>query len=279
MSEEVICFGADESLVGILTRPDGEPSKDRPGVILLNAGILHRVGPNRLHVRIARRLAEMGLVVLRFDFSGIGDSAASVETLSPEERCVNETRLAMDVLKEKTGVNRFVIGGICSGALAAWDTVRQDERVSGVALINPQFSEDSDMTSYVEARDWVYWRRVLFSWWRWRDFLTGKTDYNLIVQRNSGFFTRKQAAESEGAKIAADNKQLIEKDVRLLVVCSAADQGLDYLGFILRDLDDALTASDNYLVKKIEACDHLFTPRASQEELIGTMVEWIQLVR
>src|SRR5689334_20064244 len=70
-AENAIVFGGDVRLVGIVTTP-AETRADRTGVILLNAGVVHRVGPNRLYVTLARRLAQAGLTVLRFDHSGIG---------------------------------------------------------------------------------------------------------------------------------------------------------------------------------------------------------------
>ena len=57
MSEEIITFGKTRALVGILHKPVGPaPRADLPAVLLLNAGLLHRVGPNRLYVKIARQL-------------------------------------------------------------------------------------------------------------------------------------------------------------------------------------------------------------------------------
>jgi hypothetical protein len=72
MNEEAVLIGG--SLVGILSRPPAGVDPAMPGVLLLNAGRIHRVGPNRLYVAIARRLAAMGFAVCRFDLSGIGDS-------------------------------------------------------------------------------------------------------------------------------------------------------------------------------------------------------------
>ncbi len=83
MRERAVVFGDPPDLVGVLTEPDGV-CRDR-GVIILNAGIIHRVGPNRLHVRMARALASLGFPVLRFDFSGQGDSGRRVDGPSYQE--------------------------------------------------------------------------------------------------------------------------------------------------------------------------------------------------
>src|SRR5205085_6183975 len=71
-ARETLCrFGADSHLFGVLTEP-GE-KRDLPAVILLNAGSIHRVGPSRLYVRIARELAQDGFASLRLDHEGLGD--------------------------------------------------------------------------------------------------------------------------------------------------------------------------------------------------------------
>ncbi|HSJ97223.1 MAG TPA: alpha/beta hydrolase, partial [Myxococcota bacterium] len=52
--EEHLCrFGADGHLFGIVSRPRGARA-DAPAMILLNAGSIHHVGPNRLYVLLAR---------------------------------------------------------------------------------------------------------------------------------------------------------------------------------------------------------------------------------
>ena len=99
MRERTLLFGDGKSLVGIITEPP--PSDEvlaRPAVILLNAGLLHRIGPNRVHVRLARRLAEAGFVVMRFDYSGIGDSRPRTDDTPFARSALAETRQCMDVL-------------------------------------------------------------------------------------------------------------------------------------------------------------------------------------
>ena len=65
-SEQVVLMGAISSLCGIITRPAGDPT-GLP-IILLNTGIIHRVGHHRMNVTIARRYAALGHPVIRFDF-------------------------------------------------------------------------------------------------------------------------------------------------------------------------------------------------------------------
>jgi pimeloyl-ACP methyl ester carboxylesterase len=120
--------------MGILSSP-GEAGPGAPGALLLNSGLLHRVGPNRLYVRIARALATRGFHSLRFDLSGLGDSAmpAAGDGLSIEDRAQVDILSAMRAMREKAGVERFVMMGLCSGAFMAHRASVENEDVVGCA--------------------------------------------------------------------------------------------------------------------------------------------------
>ncbi|MBM3523063.1 MAG: alpha/beta hydrolase, partial [Alphaproteobacteria bacterium] len=115
--EEPLVLGAHGNLIGILATPDGAAAD--LAVILLNAGLIHHVGPGRLYVDIARRFADGGVATLRMDFSGVGDSLPRPDNLPVLELAAREPCEAMDALARR-GYRRFVMLGICSGAYAAF---------------------------------------------------------------------------------------------------------------------------------------------------------------
>jgi pimeloyl-ACP methyl ester carboxylesterase len=131
VEESVHVFG--ENLVGVLAQPPGG-ARARAALILLNAGLTHRVGPFRLYVQLARALAAQGFAVFRFDQSGLGDSALS--TRVDARRALDETAAAMDLLTALTGLRRFVLGGLCSGADDAFNVAPSDARVTGLLLLD-----------------------------------------------------------------------------------------------------------------------------------------------
>ena len=145
--DEVLALGPDGRLVGIVSHPSGGHSLARaatilpgtpdPGLILLNAGVLHRVGPHRLHVVLARRVASAGITALRLDLGGIGDSTAASDAASFRDSAVADTRAAMTGLTDMLGIPRFVLFGICAGADNAIATALVDERVAGIVLVDP----------------------------------------------------------------------------------------------------------------------------------------------
>lgn len=134
MTDEIsLAFGADAGLVGTLTRPaDGATLP--VGLILYNAGFVHRIGPRRLHVKLARRLALEGAATLRFDLRGLGDSPASTAQRHYLEQAVTDLVEAMDQLQVSAGVERFAILGFCSGVESSMATALRDPRVAGVFL-------------------------------------------------------------------------------------------------------------------------------------------------
>lgn len=128
-SRELVVPLAD-GLFGVLSEP--EAAGDRPMVVLINAGFVHRVGPFRVHVTLARALAAAGFPVLRFDQPSIGD--APVKTDADDTGMV---RRVLDSLSAMHPGRGFVVGGLCSAADLGWKVALADERVRGLLLLDP----------------------------------------------------------------------------------------------------------------------------------------------
>src|SRR5262245_60825383 len=185
-AEDAIVFGGDVRLVGIVTTPTEPRAGERTGVILLNAGVVHRVGPNRLYVTLARRLAQAGLTVLRFDHSGIGDSETRDDHLDFNQSSVVEAVAAMDWLAAERQCRSFVLLGLCSGTLTAFKTALADRRVSGLILLTALLVDPATVPEDVIAA--ASERRIARSYLvekvasgrAWRKALAGKADYRRI---------------------------------------------------------------------------------------------------
>ena len=135
MTETSFAFGPDGGLVGTLTQPEGTSSVvPTLGLVLFNAGVVHRVGPHRLNVKIARQAARMGVPALRFDLHGQGDSARASSSLGYVEQVLADLGCAMQELGSRSGVERFAILGFCSGAATALRIALVDPRVASVLL-------------------------------------------------------------------------------------------------------------------------------------------------
>jgi pimeloyl-ACP methyl ester carboxylesterase len=137
MTERSVTFGANDGLVGTITLPDLERGEAAAiGLVLFNAGMVHRVGPHRINVRLARALASRGIPSIRFDLAGHGDSARLTGQYSFEQQAVVDVRAAMDALAAAAHLDRFAIFGHCSGAYHGYAAALADERVVGLLMFD-----------------------------------------------------------------------------------------------------------------------------------------------
>lgn len=129
-------------LVGILTQPADGPVSDLC-VVLLNAGAIRHIGPNRMWVEAARRWAQRGVPTLRLDVEGVGDSDGDIEDYRDDKglyvpKLVPQVLAAIDALQQAGVGERFALGGLCSGAYWAYHAAVQDERVTAAWMVNPR---------------------------------------------------------------------------------------------------------------------------------------------
>jgi hypothetical protein len=135
MNESCAQFGPEGRLAGIVTTPgSGSP---RRGCVLVSAGLLPKAGPYRLYAELARRLAEDGVVTLRFDLGGIGDSVALDTSLPLAERTELDLRAALEHLRERFELDEVTLGGLCSGAEDSLRGAVANPAVTSVFMIDP----------------------------------------------------------------------------------------------------------------------------------------------
>lgn len=282
MNERVILSGRQCSLVGIVTEPtEAVNGESPPGVIILNAGIVHRVGPSRISVKLARRLADMGFHVTRFDHSGKGDSDVRRDQAPFLESSIEEARDIMDDLTRQTGIERFILVGLCSGAVTAFKAACMDRRIVGIVQINGQVYEDNPQWNlHVYNKGWArwYWKHSLFSpksWWR---ALTGKIHYRrllgVLLLQTKNKVKPPEAVTQVAGKLTAAIRGLIERDVRLLMIYSEGDRGLDYFRMIMDSDRESILSNGAVRCEVIKGSDHTFTLLRSQQPLFDIVAKW-----
>lgn len=300
MNETVIQFGPARSLVGIVTAPpQAERDPECPAVVLLNAGLLHRVGPNRIYVQLARALAQDGFTVLRFDFSGLGDSRPRADHLPYAQSAPLEAREAMDWLAQHHGAQRFLLIGHCAGAAFALLVAREDPRVVGAALINleggdAQWTEFDRIKKVSQQNARNYGQHAIFSRERWAKLLSGRADYGSITRvvlkdilwyRIVGFSfrashvlaARRPAVQAEQAARAQQYLgPIIERGAALLLLHSEGSTGLEQIRAQLGGELERLIAAGKLELTVIAQSDHLFTLVARQRQLCAVLQAWAQ---
>jgi exosortase A-associated hydrolase 1 len=155
-------------LLGVITRPEKPRSR---GVLIVVGGPQYRVGSHRQFVLLANDLAAQGYAVMRFDYSGMGDSTGEPRTF---ENVGEDLRAAVDLfLSRVPEVAEVVIWGLCDAASATLFYCHQDPRVTGIVLLNPWVR-----TAHGEARAHLkhYYLRHAFSAAPWTKLLRGEFD-------------------------------------------------------------------------------------------------------
>ena len=134
-------------VAAIVSEPAGPP---RGTLILMQGdGPPGRSGVNSVWTRFARELAELGLLVLRFEYADEGDGTMIRGDILPEPGHKKEVDLVIlrEVaawLRERAGVEDLLLAGDCHGGRLAIDLGGEDPHVVGAFVSVP----------YVR-RDWV----------------------------------------------------------------------------------------------------------------------------
>ena len=281
MEEEALLLGAHRSLVGIYTPTivSGPGHQDKLTFIFLNAGLIHHVGPERLHVKLARALASQGISSLRVDLSGIGDSSVRPDSLPPEDLAVREPKEIMDDLVRR-GDKNFVLFGICSGAKYALQAAAADERVRALVLVNMALSDDVTSNQSTQAQAQYYLRHSLWNPHAWINLLRGKVNYKrlfktfinkLRIRATGDVNTKSTIADI----VRAELEPALAQDIKLLMLRS--DKHAQYERLLDDELQD-LQQSGQLNIQSRSGTDHLFTPLIDQEWLIEQVSSWAKSI-
>jgi dienelactone hydrolase len=273
VKQKSILFGQNQSLFGILCQPDVTAATGIPVVIFLNSGLLHRVGPNRLYVNLARTLAAAGFTSLRFDLSGIGDSP-HLHSLPPEKSAIIDTQQAMDMVTRENNAKSFVLMGICSGADYAFHTACHDKRVAAVAMIDGFAFASSGyvLSSYL---------KLIFNAKSWKRLAAGKSE---LLRLLAAKLSRRNSPETEQIdpywpapdlrNVKSGMQDFAKRGINLCLIYSAGGASLYNFRKTYAPLIKPLLKQDLAQIKIIESADHLFTPVKVQEALANITRVW-----
>ena len=302
MKEKAILFGKFKTLIGVVSEPEPGAPAGRAAVVLSNAGLIHRIGPNRVYVKLARQLAAQGHRVLRFDLSGVGDSQPRPDHLPVEEFTIDDVKQAMDYLAAAYGDEQFLLMGHCAGAYHSFRTAAVDGRVQGVVMMNPDGGE-TEWIEYDRKRKLAryysnyYSQKSLFSKETWQRITGGQISYrnviknvaqNMIWNRLTGlFFKLKQQIKQRLAPPppAATDEKLFTMEailrrcqamdgIRVLLIYSEGATSLERIQISMKSALKQLSAAGKLQVQVIRGADHIFSPLESQTDLIAVIKNW-----
>jgi pimeloyl-ACP methyl ester carboxylesterase len=275
VSDRAILFGHQKSMVGILTQRTDYKPNDRPVFVILNTGIIHRVGHHRMYVTLSRALAQAGYQILRFDLSGIGDSESRTDGLPPFEAALADIREAVNWLGTAHQARRIILVGLCSGADHALAYGRDDPRVVGLILLDPSIPPTAKyygiyfLSNLLRSRSWF----DLFSGrgWVWKT-VRG------IVGNNADTAWEKHRSELKAPEVRAFLQNAYRKTMERETQCLAVfTSGLLHQHNYRRQILDAFPTvpfGDRLRLEYFRQCDHLFTCATDRKRLFDIIMQW-----
>jgi dienelactone hydrolase len=266
MTEIAVSLGPQKNLIGVLTPPSA-PSQGL-AVLCLNAGVVHRIGPHRISVKVARRLAAHGYTVMRFDISGVGDSRSPHTAVSFGEQAIRDIRAVMDYLEREHGLQAFALWGICAGAENAYAVALADGRVKGIFLF--------DGYAYATLRS-----RLIEQVRRVRSISLKKVKRRLVRLLSAEDPGKQQPPQPTlppptREQFARDMQVLIERGVRVSMAFFAK-RGYVYPGQ-MRDAFKRYPFVEQVVCHYVMESDHLVTPLVAQRRVSTLIDDWISTV-
>jgi pimeloyl-ACP methyl ester carboxylesterase len=185
--------GAGRWLSGIHYRSETGGAKDF-GVVFTHGGLIGMNGAFRFHTRAARRLAREGIECLCFDPHGMGRSPNGIGNI--DQRALfrkiqtglfaGDVELAAAHLRERSGVRRIVLFGVCGGAITSIQAHGRSKGIDASVLLSIpvmlsglSHTEIRMSEGYARFYLGMYTRKIFNpkAWWR---FITFQSDYSMI---------------------------------------------------------------------------------------------------
>jgi len=277
MTETPILFGPEAALVGVLA----QPACNCPvavAFLMFNAGVLSRIGPHRMNVKLARALAKAGETSLRFDLSGRGDSRSSTAEGDFHTQAPRDIRLAMDYLEQNHGIRRFALIGFCSGAVDAFGAALLDARVAGVLMFDGHWYQTRWT---VPVRHWkrfrvVSWSDVAAAVWR---RLTGRLAAPATPLKAKGFAGNSVSSNPSRAEFIRSVQALVDRGVATFFMYSGSV--VDYYSYA-NQFRDAFGHEAFFGKVRCDFrpdIDHTFVSIEAQQSMVDLILGWTAQVR
>jgi pimeloyl-ACP methyl ester carboxylesterase len=277
VNEETIRFGRSGHLIGTFTWPAGQDQAAGPRVaaLLTNAGVISRIGPRRINVKLAHRLAAIGIPSVRWDLSGLGDSCRP-EGGAAGEQFILDTRDAMNEANAVLGAGGFIMIGFCSGAQIAFRTALRDERLRGLVLF-----DHFKFPTLRSRMNWLVRRLKRLSVAELAPALFQGLSRRLKAavktrdRREGRALQNAELADPTRLEYATLLQSLIDRGVRIFFLYSGGfARTFNYAGQfedLYRSFDIPRRTQCVYLPET----DHLITSAREQSQLIELIVSWV----
>ena len=284
---------------GIISLPERRATD--VAIVLLPAGLKDRVGPHRLYVRFARFFASHGVTVLRMDALGVGESDGefSVAFNGAHYRriqsglFVGDAQLAMNELTEKYTIQKFILAGLCGGAITAQLTAAvESARVAGVLSFSHVAVLDEEGPAALRTRSEVLsnsraYVKKISSLDAWKRVLLGESSLRSIISTISGLaYLLLERAGLARLRWANENPQFFSSFRFLqhahiphkMIFAGRDARWTAFRELVVDGFLDKKLSGKGYDISVIAESNHEFYLSQWTQELIQLSFEWVGAV-
>ncbi len=269
MTDVAHSFGPDGGLTGVFT-----PATQSTDLccLFVNAGIIHRIGPHRINVKMARALSGVAVASFRIDLAGRGDSRAATGATSYVQQGVHDVQAAMDFISSRYGMRRFLVFGICSGAVNAFRSALADPRVVGIFMVDGYWYR-TPWTEYV--RLWKRFRALSFgsALRAMRRRLERKPETPANVER-AEIFTVEESNNPPREQFAREMNQLVARGVQtFFLFTNSVTDLVSYSGQLAHAFRGEAFVPRMHCEQRLDI-DHTMVSLAAQRATIDLVRGW-----
>jgi alpha/beta superfamily hydrolase len=293
MEERHCRFGPEGLLFGIVTRPSNSSGSGLPVVVLPNAGASHHVGPNRLYVTLARELAGLGIMSLRFDLAGLGESVLRQQGTENDPfptTALRDLTGALDFMASEYDARGFVVGGLCSAAHAAFRLAADlpHERLRAIVLVNPltfRYVAGESVSAWHQHSNVKTYGDSARSWSKWSMVLTRQIGLRGVLRAGARYLTSKAKVDwrailemihpSALSEVGRDLSRILERRLTLGLFVSASDPGYEILTAHARRATKKGLHTEQLRVEYISGADHTFSTLNSREDIVRKICKFV----
>ncbi len=294
----------NDRLFAIVTSPVAGAATRRASIVMCTTGANNRTGPGRLYVNLARYWASLGFNVLRVDLGGVGDSAGAgfltrIEPHAPIR--IEELRETVAWIRERTGVDRVVLFGLCSGAFNAFHAAIDGVDINHVIMANPgmfYLGADQTASTSAEARLGAAHdlRRGLMNPRKWRLALREPQVFKRSIRRvpellragaTDGFGVAFSAVARNTARriglhveapspLPRDLEKIRARGIRTLMIFAAGESTAHYVRMFAGNAFNALLLHDGLQLVQIDGGDHVFASPGARQRLFEAATGYLE---
>jgi uncharacterized protein len=246
--EPVMFESQGQAVLGVIHRPRQPPAKRMPAVAIFHGFVGSKDQPHQIFVKLAEALAAAGVVALRIDLRGRGDSAGDTVDITFEADMADAGG-ALDLLAAQPDVDAARLGvlGMSWGASIAACLAGRDRRVGSTVL----------WAGAAEVHTWNPPMREVEGRMVFEIFC------NLVGQQ---FYDSLREVHPLDIIKAARGP--------VLIAHGTADQDVP-IANALRFRDTLAAANIGHELVLIEGADHVFMRHEWERELIERSVAWL----